>query len=180
MNMDIRKIIPNKDQNWVVQKDILYYKKWCLIPVANYIDGDLFISLDQRCLTQIIKLLIFLEKEEIDFLFCDRNQIYEKLIYEEKIEDSFVSTLRCLEDSKFFECVQNGKIDYLGKIIKFIQKFNCHNTFRREFHTLNKRHFNRMYYDPYLNKQIHTVKNKEIRDYFDSLDREVNILLILS
>jgi hypothetical protein len=39
--MDIRGIIPNKDKNWEIRNNILYYRKYGMIPLANIIDDEL-------------------------------------------------------------------------------------------------------------------------------------------
>jgi len=178
--MNISHIIPDNSSNWVVKKNILYFEKYVLIPLANVIEDTLFISLDMRCLNQVLKLIMNCEKNEIYFLFCDKYQIYEKNIYEENINNLIKANLVCLENSKFFDYVQSGKIDYLNKLIKFIERYNCYKQFKREWMLLNNYHFNKSYYDFYSNHSIYSVKRQDIRDYFNSLERELNIMMLLS
>jgi len=178
--MDLNDIIPNKDSNWQVKKSILYYHKWVLIPIANIIDDRLFISIDQRCINPTIKLIKHCEKLNIDFLFCDRNQIHEKHIYDENLEDIFETVLRCLENDKFFDEVNLGRIEFLNRIIQFIQEYDCMRIFSKVYSRLNKFHFQRTSYDFLGRRDYYFVKRQDIRDYFESLEREVSIQLLLS
>ena len=178
--MTICDLIPNKDSNWEVKKNILYYRKYVLIPVANFIQDRLFISLDKRCMNPVIKIIRHCEKLNIDFLFCDRNQIFEKNIYNENIEIILETSLRCLDNDKFFDLINDGKIDYLGKLIRFIQEYDCMNSFSKVYYETNKYHFQRTWFDYFQNRLHYHVKRQDIRDYFNALEREVSILLILS
>lgn len=178
--MIISQIIPDNSKSWVIKKNILYYNKYVLIPIANIIEDTLFISLDLRCINPILKLIINCQKQNLDFLFCDKYQIYEKNIYRENIPTTLKGNLVCLENSKFFDLVTEGKIDYIDKLIKFIERYNCYTEFKREWMLLNTYHFNRSYYDHYSYQTVYTVKRQDIRDYFNSLEREVNISMLLS
>lgn len=178
--MDLNKIIPNKDSNWQIKKSILYYHKWVLLPIANVIDGKLFICVDQRCINPTLKLIKHCEKLNIDFLFCDRNQIHEKHIYNENLENSFETILRCLENDKFFDNVNTGKIEFINRLIAFIQEYDCMRIFTKVYHKLNKFHFQKSSYDFLARKDYYLIERQDIRDYFDSLEREISIQLLLS
>jgi hypothetical protein len=178
--LNISSIIPDNSPNWVVKKNILYYNKFILIPLANVIDNRLFICLDKRCLNPVIKLIHKCEKMELDFLFCDRQQIFEKFIFNESIPNLISSVLHTLDDDKFFNLVNEGRIKYLERIVDFLQIYDCHNQFRKKWRHLNTYHFNRSYFDPYGHTNIYFVKRQEIREYFDTIDREVKIMLFLS
>ncbi len=178
--MIIESFIPNKDQNWIVRKGILYYKKFALIPILNKIDGDIYINLDKRCIVACLKLIQHCIKNNFDFMLCDKFTITEKHIWNEHIDGILWNYLFNLDEKKFFQMVENSEFNFVGNLCKFIKQFDCNNRFICVYNDLNKGHFSRTYYDPYSNKIIYKVKTKAIRDYYETLFREVKISLFLS
>ncbi len=178
--MDISHLIPDKDPNWICKHNILYFRKFALIPLAKYINGDLYINLDQRCLKAVIKLLNHFNKSRIDYLFCDSTSIYEDSIIEEKIDDIFHNNLILIEEPKMFDLIKTGKLNFLQIICNFITLYNCQNRFIKVYDELKRDHFGASWYDWYEHKTHFRVKDKEVREYYESFFREVKISLLLS
>lgn len=178
--MDISLLIPDKDQNWVIKHNILYYKKFALIPLANYIDGDLYINLDNRYLMGVVRIIKHCQKMNIDFMFLDYLTITEKFISNENIDGIFSNNLLSICEPKIFDLIKNNKINYIQIISSFIKLYNCHNRFIKVYDELNKEHFQASWFDWFQHKIHYRVKNEEIRDYYDTLFREVKISLLLS
>ena len=57
--MDIKEIIPNNNKNWEVRNNILYHRKYGMIPIANIIDDELYICLDRRCVKPFMSLIMY-------------------------------------------------------------------------------------------------------------------------
>ncbi len=178
--MDISLLIPDKDQNWIVRHNILYYRKFALIPLANYINGDLYINLDNRYLMGVVKLVKYCHKMNIDYMFLDYLTITEKFIPNENLDGIFSNNLLSICEPKIFSLIKNNQINYIEIICKFIKLYSCQNRFIKVYDELNKEHFQASWFDWYDHKKHYRVKDEEIREYYDTLFREVKISLLLS
>jgi hypothetical protein len=178
--MDINYLIPDKDSNWICKHNILYYKKFALIPLAKNINGDLFINLDKRCVKSVIRLLNHCNKLGIDYMFCDYHSIYEDFIMNESIDSIFFNNLMILEEPKIFQLIKSNKLNFIKIICNFIKLYQCQNNFIRTYDDLRKSHFDQSWFDWYDKKTHFRVEDKEVREYYESLFREVKISLLLS
>jgi hypothetical protein len=178
--MDINLLIPDNDDNWISKHGILYYKKFVLIPLANWINGDLFINLDRRCVKAVIRLLNHCQKMNIPHLFCDSRTIIEKFIPNEHLDIIFFNNLMIIEEPKIFELIKNNRINYVNTLCEFIRLYNCQSKFSKIYHELNRDVFKSSWFDWYDKKVHHRIKNLEIRDYYETLFREIKISLLLS
>lgn len=178
--MDIKDLIPNKDSNWIFNHNILYYKKFANIPLASKIDGELYINLDKRCVKSVIILINHCLKKDIKFLFCDRFTISEKHIWNEHIDGIIANNLNIIEEPKIFKMIKSGELDYINIFCKFIKLYNCNNRFIKIYGELKRDHFNASWFDWYDHQLHYRVKDVEVREYYDSLFREMKISLLFS
>ena len=178
--MDINFLIPDKSQNWVIRHGILYYKKYALIPLANYINGDLYINLDKRCVKSVIKLIRHCQKMNIYFLFTDYMTISEKFIPNEHIDGIFFNNLIFMIEPNVFKLIKENELNYVQLICDFIKLYDCQNRFIKVYDELKRDHFSASWFDWYDKKVHHRVKDREVRDFYDTLFREVKISLLLS
>jgi hypothetical protein len=178
--MDINLLIPDKDRNWIVKNNILYYKKYALLPLANYIDGELYISLDKRCINPTIKLIKYCVKKEIEFMFVDDTTIVQKFIPNEHIDAIFFNNLICICEPKIFQLIINNQINFIQILCKFIKMFDAQNRFIKVYDELKRDQFDASWFDWYDKKTHYRVKDQQIRDYYGTLFREVKIYLLLS
>jgi len=178
--MDIELLIPDKDCNWVIKHNILYYRKLTLMPLVNKIDGLIFLNLDRRCTKAVIRLINHFKKKDIKFTFCDRFTITEKNIWKEHIDGIFLNNLMVIEEEKIFNLIKSGELDYIKIICNFIKSYKCQKRFTKIYDQLKKEHFGSKWYDWYNKNHVYRVENQEIRDYYDTLFREVKISLLLS
>lgn len=178
--MDISILIPDKDQNWIIRSNILYYKKYALIPIANFINGDLFVNLEKRCVKEVIRVIKRCQKLNLDFMFLEHTTIVEKFIPNEHIDNIFANTLLLITEPKIFKLISSGKLNYVQIICNFTKLYNCHNRFIKVYDELKREHFLASWFDWYDHKVHYRVKDAEIRDYYDSLFREVKLQLLFS
>lgn len=178
--MDINLLIPDKDQNWVVRNNILYYKKFALIPLANYINGDLYVNLEKRYLMGVIRLVKHLQRNNLSFMFVDNLTITEKFIPNENMDGIFFNNLLSVNEPKFFKLIKDNQVNFIQIICDFIKLYNCHNRFIKVYDELKKNHYDASWYDWYDHQVHYRVKDKEVRDYYDSLFREIKLSLLLS
>jgi hypothetical protein len=176
--MDIEVLIPNKDNNWICRNNVLYYKKFALIPLASKIDGELYINLDSRCIKPLLKLLNHCINKEINFLFCDKFTITEKHIWNEHIDGIIANNLCIIEEPKIFKLIKSNNLDYLNIFCKFLRLYECHNRFIKVYSELKRDHFSASWFDWYDHKMHYRVNDVEVREYYESLFREMKILLL--
>jgi hypothetical protein len=178
--MDISLLIPDRDQNWIIKHNILYYKKFAMIPLANYINGDLYINLDKRYLMGVIKLIKHCLKLNLEFMFLDHLTITEKFIPNEHFDGIFFNNLLSINEPKIFRLIKNNQLSYTQIICNFIKLYNCHNRFIKVYGELKKDHFQSSWFDWFDHQTHYRVKDKEVREYYDTLFREVKISILLS
>jgi len=173
-------LIPDTNSNWIVRKNILYYKKLALIPIGNVIDGDLFINFDRRCLNQVIKLVLHCISNKIIFKICDKDSITEKHIWNENLDGIIINYLCMLEDPRIFDLVQTSKFPYLEILNDFIETFSCQHIFSRVYQELKSDYFNQTYFDWNSRKRVYKIQNTEIRDYYNCILRNIKIISIFT
>ena len=178
--MDISLLIPDRDQNWIVKHNILYYKKYALIPLANYINGDLYLNLDKRYLMGVIRLINHCIKSGINFMFLDHLTITEKFIPNENIDGIFFNNLLSINETKLFKLIKTNQLPFIQIICNFIKMYDCHNRFIKVYDELKKDHYQASWFDWYDHQVHYRVKDVEVREYYDSLFREVKLSLLLS
>jgi len=178
--MDIEKFIPELNSNWVVRHNTLYYKKGGLIPLLKKIDGIYFISLDRRAMKKVIKLMNHTQTMGINFYLCDRMTIAEKHIYSEDLERIVRNYLLGLSDENFFYYIQNSNFDYIENLTNFLNLYDCHRIFKKLYDHLMHNHFMKLSVDWYTRITHHEVKNEEIRDFYQILERQIKLNVFFS
>lgn len=178
--MDIYDFIPEKNQNWIVSNNTIYFKKHGLIPILKKIDGQYYISLDRRVLKKVLKLTSHLISLEQPFFYCDRLTISEKHIYSEDLELIIKNYILSLEDEIFFDFVQNSEFDYINNLTEFLNMYDCHSIFKNVYESLKFGHFQKMWVDWYTRTTHYVVKNEEIRDFFMGLERQIKLNIFFS
>ncbi len=116
----------------------------------------------------------------VNFMFLDNLTITEKFIPNEHLDGIFFNNLLCINESKIFKLIKNGDLNYVQILCEFIKLYNCHNRFIKVYDELKKDHYQASWFDWYDHQVHYRVKDKEIRDYYDSLFREIKLSLLLS
>lgn len=179
--MDLDKLLPNRDKSWLIENDIIYFNKMGKIPLVKVIDDELYICLDRRTIKPVMWLIKHFTNIKQDFLFCCRETIFQKHIHNEDLKGIIQNTLLCLQNEKFFDMVKSEKFDYIDKIARFVHLYDCFGLFNEVHTQTNSRYFQRFYIDYFSsNRTIHIVKSKEIREYFNALNREVKLHIFLN
>jgi len=178
--MDIEKFIPDTNPNWVIRNNTLYYKKGGLIPFLKKIDGNYFISLDRRATKKVTKLMKKLQDMGIIFYLCDRMTIAEKHIYNQDLERIIRNYLLGLSDQNFFHYIQNSNFDYIKNLTDFLNMYDCHKLFKKVYDSLLHGHFTKVTMDWYTRTEYNIVKNEEIRDFYQILERQIKLNIFFS
>ena len=178
MNMDIEKLIPDKnDSNWYINHNTIYFRKGGSIPVLKKIDDIYYISLDFRIRNKVIKTIEHLNSLELDFFLCDRMTISEKHIYQQDIEGIIRNYLLALGDEVFFKFIQKTEFDYIRNLTNFLNLYDSHTKFKTIYDYLKKNHFEKLWMDWYTRTEHYQVKNEEIRFYYSILERQIKLNL---
>jgi hypothetical protein len=178
--MDIERFIPDSNPNWIARHETLYYKKGGLIPLFKKIDGNYYISLDRRATKKVTKLMKKLQDMGIIFYLCDRMTIAEKHIYNEHLERIIRNYLLALSDENFFYHIQNSNFDYIQNLTDFLNMYDCHRLFKKVYDSLLNLHFLKISIDWYTRTKYHEIKNEEIRDFYQILERQIKLNIFFS
>lgn len=178
--MDIYKFIPDLSSNWCINHQTLYFKKSGLIPILREIDGVIFISLDRRVLKAVIKLTKKMESLNHPFFYCDRLSINGKHIYKEDLQKIITNYLQAISDEVFFKFIKNSDFDFVMNLTRFIETFECSRTFKVNYDDLKVNYYNKLWIDWYTRKEHWQVRNEEIRDYYNILERQIKLNIFFS
>jgi len=178
--MDIDRFIPDNSENWIIKHNIIYFKKYGLMPILKKIDGHTFISLDRRITKPVIKISNKLSKMEESFFFCDRNTIFKENIYINDINNIIENYLTSIIDETFFKFISSSNFDYINNLSMFLITYDCHREFKLIYDLQKEKLFNKKWTDWYTNKDYWEVKNEEIRDYYSILERQIKLNIFFS
>jgi hypothetical protein len=178
--MDIYELLPEKNSNWVIKNNIVYFNKGVLIPILKKIDDNWFISLDRRILKKVLLLSNHLTEINHPFFYCDRITINEKYIYNQDLERIIGNYLMCLDNEVFFKFISNSKFDYEVNLTEFLNLYNCHGIFKVVYENCKKSHFLKKFTLWYVNQESYAVENEKIRDYYLNLSRQIKLNVFFS
>lgn len=178
--MDLNKLIPLKFKptigcDWVVKGKYLMYKKLEHIPVAFIEDGVVYIFLDNRIPKQIIKLIKWIMELDYEFyLMPPELSNPSNDVDEERVISHY---LYSYSQKHFFYGFDKIKFDLINNMVDWCKRENCSYLIKSSYDEVNKK-VQRTTYDYWKNKQVYDY-NKEIREYFNTLYRDIQISQIL-
>ena len=177
--MDLNDLIPfDRDStNWSISGDMLHYKKYVKIPVC-YIDIDdiVHVFLDNRIKKVVVKLVSKLIKigREFYFAYPDSSNPAGIFRYQNKVVHHYLQTYI---NSDFRDEFLKMGFDYIGNLVKWVQKENCFDILKEVYDTL-KVQVNGQNYDWVSGKKVYNY-SEEIRDDYNTMWREIQINIIL-
>jgi hypothetical protein len=86
----------------------------------------------------------------------------------------------CLEEDKFFDLIVSGRFDYINTLTNFLNLYDCHTTFKEVYESLKISHFEKYWMDWFANKSYFVVKREDIREYYQTIERQIKLTLFLS
>ena len=174
--MDLNNLIPDNNPSWIIKGKFLMFKKLEHIPVC-YIDDDIvYVFLDARLTKQMIKLIKYLMKLDVEFYLTTPEASNPKGVidYHEKVIRHYL--LSYAKDT-FFNEFKKIDFDLVDNLVKWTDKENCFDLVKGVYEEVMKK-INRESWDYYSNKK-HFDYCKEIRDEFQSLYRHIQISKII-
>ena len=178
-SMDLYKLIPNNDSNWIIKNNMIYYHHYLEIPLLKLIDGRVWIILDRRSTKMVLKLMKHLSDIKIPFYLnskkLNNNQDVE---CPESISEIIRNYLSAIEDDTFFYGLDKINFDYSRNITNYILEYNCMNIFKYEYEYC-KIHFCKIYKDWYTNREYYNVEDVNKRDYILGLEREIKLNIFI-
>jgi len=178
--MDLNRLIPLKFRptigcDWVVKGKYLMYKKIEHIPVAFIEDDIVYIFLDNRMPKQIIKLIKWVMEFDCEFyLMPPELSNPGNDVDEERVISHYLFSY---SQKHFFNEFNKIGFDLIKNMVDWCKKENCLHLIKDSYDLVNKK-VQRTTYDYWQNKQVYDY-NKEIRDDFNTLYRDIQISQIL-
>jgi hypothetical protein len=86
----------------------------------------------------------------------------------------------CIEEDKFFDLIVSGRFDYIEILTKFLNLYDCHTNFKEVYEKLKSSHFERSWMDWFANKNYFVVKREDVREYYQTIEREIKLSVFLS
>jgi hypothetical protein len=176
--LDLNTFLPNSEENWIIKKDTIYYKKLIEVPLLTVRHGYVWIILDFKLKNQLIKLISKLSKLKVKFFFINNQVWFEKELYEEDLQKIVNSYISAIVNPSFFEDLEKINFDLSKNLTNMILEFGCWNyfdeSFKRAKKVLLKEHT-----DWVTGKKFYNLKSEKLRNYLEALDRRVKLNTLL-
>lgn len=173
--MELDKLIPDNNTNWVISKNRLLYTKLNNVPIC-FIENDIvYVYLENKLPKQILKLTQHLINLNVEFYFLPPKFSHPSEEYDnsEVIKHYFNTYI----NKKFYDGFNYIEFDLIQNMIKWCDMNNSYTLVKDIFNETNKV-VQEKFYDYYQNKYFHRYP-EIIRDEFNSLYRDIQINKIL-
>jgi hypothetical protein len=174
--MELDKLIPINNINWIVKGKFVMFRKYEHIPVCFVEDDIIYVFLDTKIPKQIIKITQHLIKLGVNFYFTTPELSNPKGIidFENEVVKHYLISYT---QKEFFYGFREIEFDLIHNMVKWTEKENCFELVKNIYESVNKT-VSRKHFDYYTNKEWFDY-DKEIRDDFQSLYRDIQISKIL-
>ena len=178
--INIQSLIPDRNTNWMISEKspIIYYFKYCKIPMLNIVNDVIWVSLDRRVTKQVLKLIKHLIKLDLQFFLTTRLLVHEKVLYEGDLRDIVYNYVIALTDESFFDGIFDMGFDHIKNLTGFMTEYDCHDLFKDAYDPI-KKHYLSTWMDYYTNKEYFYIKREDIRDFIRTLERELKLSLLI-
>lgn len=173
--MELNKLIPDNNSNWIVNNNQLLYTKLINIPICFIEDGIIYVFLENKLPRQIIKLTQHLIDLNVEFYFLPPKFSHPGNIFDNSdvIRHYFYTYI----NKKFYDGFNNIEFDLIHNLIKWCDINDSYLLVKDIFTEVNKLVQDR-YYDFYQDKYRYRYP-EIIREEFNSLYRDIQINKIL-
>lgn len=177
--MDLNRIIPNtNNQDWIANKNILFYKKYAKIPICYSLNNEIYIFINGKLHKEIIKLVKHLQSLNLEFYLT--SPIYSNPKNKEIENDIVINEyLQTFIDEKYYDGFDKIGFDLVKNMVDWCSKVNCDYDTIKDCYEKFKIHVNKKWIDYYTNIHYYEVKREDIRNSYNSLYREIQISRIL-
>jgi hypothetical protein len=176
--IDLESLVPNTNPNWIVSKNMIYYFKYCRIPMLNIIEDTIWVSLDRRVTKQVLRLVKHLVNLDLKFYLTTRLVVHQKVVYEDDLKSIVENYIRAITDETFFDGVFDMGFDHIKNLTDFMTEYDCHGLFKEAYEPV-KKHYLSKWTDYYTNTDYFILKREDIRDFIRTLERELKLSLLI-
>lgn len=174
--MELFNLIPDNSEAWQIRGRFLFYKKLELIPICIIIDETPYIILDGRIHKAVLKLTQHLIKLNVEFYFTtplisNPSGVHN---FNKEVVENYIWNYA---NKFFFHGFKKLDYDIIRNLVKWTEKEDCFHLVKEVYENV-KKNVQSSFYDYYGNKEIFQY-DKEIRDAFDGLYRDIQISKIL-
>jgi hypothetical protein len=175
--MELNKLIPNNNPNWVIKKKVLTYLRLNHIPLLKK-EGDFYyIFLDLRLKKEVIRLVNHLTRLEVKFYFVVPAYSSPKGVLDFENEN-IKHYLRCYVDEEFRHLLEKYNYDLIGNLVEWCIEFNVYHLIKENYEDFKER-VNAKIADFWSNTFIMKYP-VEIRDDYNTLYRQIQINNLLN
>jgi hypothetical protein len=173
--MILEDLIPNKNSNWVVKKNKIYYKKGEHNLALEVIDNIVYVVIDIKISNQTIKLIELLLNKNIKFYLMFLN--YQSLIDEDEQMNFIKTYLYTYINKEYYYGFKKINFNLISNLIDWVNENNCTDKIKEAYDIVHKI-VNQNYFDYFSSNYIYDYP-EEIRNDYNNIYRDINIELIL-
>lgn len=176
--MDLDSILP-KTGEWKVSKNRVFRKNIAWLPILDIVSMNYIeIFLDIRNSKDIIKIVKNLKKTDIEYYFISPIYADPGQDISNYNETNIKNYLKNLSRSQFYDGFSKIEFDFVGNLIEYCKKKNCDELIKEIYSKVNEDVQSKRW-DYYSGKEYFKNNRKDIREYFNSLYREIQLQQIL-
>jgi hypothetical protein len=169
--MKLYDIIPDNSENWSINKDIIFYKKYQNIPVCLLEDNIAYIYLENKIPSQIIKLVRHLLFLKTEFYFLPTEYSNPKAILDNnKVIEHYLFSYT---QRKFFYGFRKIKFDLIKNLVDWANRENCASDIKKNYDDTYKSIF--YSYKDFQSSIVVFNYDLEIREDYKTLYRQIQI-----
>lgn len=174
--MVLDNFIPNKNQNWVVNKGQVLYKNYGINVPILYIENDIvYVYLDNSIHRPVIQMISYLLKSKVKFYLVPPS--WSHPADERLLKSMILHYFRSYSNKHFFYGFLKINFDLIQNLVDFCKQENCIPLIKECYDEVNKV-IQKRYYDYYVKKMIYSYPD-DIVEAFVGLYRDIQISLLL-
>lgn len=157
---------------------MIYFRKYCDVPVLSVMDDIIWVSADRRITKQIIRMVSHLVKIGVPFFLTHRMLVHKNQLDAEDLKTIIRNYFGAITDPLFFDSFHEIGFDFVGNLTGFMVKYKCLDQMGPIVEKV-KSHYFRTWTDWYTGNIYHYLERDDIRDFLSSLDREIKLNLLV-
>ena len=175
---NIYQLVPDGNSNWKVKNDMIYYHRYCDIPLLSVMDGRVWVCLDRRVTRPFLKLVRHLVSMKIPFFMTERFLIHKKFLVEGELERIIRNYLNAITDERIFDGLAEIGFDFISNLTDFMVEYGCLELLGPVANKVKSKYLTE-WTDWYTGLTYPTIKREDIRDVLSAIDREIKLNLLI-